>query len=79
MEKSRHVRVIERNEVRGDDPNKYFFLKVVRSTFWVSEEVMAVKGSQNEDISKRGGKGVSSFINRRRANKRAWTLRNESE
>ena len=33
MEKSRHVRVIERKEMRRDDTNEYFLPKGVRSTF----------------------------------------------
>ena len=33
MEKSWHVRVIERKEARGDEQMEYFFSKEVRSTF----------------------------------------------
>ena len=33
MEKSRYVRVIERKEIRGDDPVKYFLHTGVRSAF----------------------------------------------
>ena len=58
------VRVIEGEEVRGDDPVEYLLPKGVGSTSWVPEGVMAIEAPQNEKISgggKNGGrKGVGS-------------------
>ena len=62
MEKGRCVRVIEREEVRGDDPVEYFLPTGVGSTFWVPEGVMAIEVLQNEEISGGGREGVGSAI-----------------
>ena len=66
MEKGGCVRVIDGEEVRGDDPVEYFFPAGVRSTSRVPEGVMAIEVPQNERISGGGknarGKGVSSAI-----------------
>ena len=66
MEKGGCVRVIEGEEVRRDDPVKYFLLAGVGSTSLVPEGVMAIEVPQNKEISgagKNGGrKGVSSAI-----------------
>ena len=37
------IRLIEGEEVRGDDPIEYFLPTGVASTFWVSEGVMAIE------------------------------------
>ena len=72
MEESGYVRIIEKEEVRRDDPMEYFLLTRVGSNSWVPEGVMAIEVPQNEEIS--GGekngerKGVGSDIPRRRAN-----------
>ena len=49
MEKGRCVRVIEREEVRRDDPVEYFLPIGVGSTSWFPEGVMAVEVHQNEE------------------------------
>ena len=54
MEKGRYVRVIEGEEVRGDDPVKYFLPMGVGSTSRLPEGVMAIEVPQNEEISGRG-------------------------
>ena len=51
MEKSGYVMVIEGEEVRRDNPVKYFLPAGVGSTFRVQEGVMAIEVSQNEEIS----------------------------
>ena len=86
MEKSGCVRIIEGEEVRGDDPVKYFLPAGVKSTSRVPERVMAIEVPQNEEISgggKNGGrKEVGSGIRQRGANRGgggANTLRNDSE
>ena len=64
MEKGGCVRVIEGEEVRGDDPVEYFLPAGVGSTSSVPKGVMAIEVSQNEGISgggKNGGrKGIGS-------------------
>ena len=57
MEKGRCVRVIEEEEVRRDDPVKYFLPVGVGSTSWVPEGVMAIEVLQNEEIFG-GGKDI---------------------
>ena len=57
MEKGGCVRVIEREEVRGDDPVEYFFPAGVGSNSCVPKEVMAIKVPQNEEISGGGKNG----------------------
>ena len=83
MEKGGCVRVIEGEEVRGDDPVEYFLLAGVGSTSGVPEGVMAIEVPQNEKIpggGKNGGrKGVGSTIRRRGATRGVYTLRNDSE
>ena len=54
MEKGRFVRIIEGEEVRGDDSVEYFLSTGVRSTSGVPKGVMAIEVPQNEEIS--GGK-----------------------
>ena len=60
MKKSRYVRVIEGEEVRGDDPIKCFLPTGVGSTFRVPEGVMAIKVPKNEGIS--GGEKESVLL-----------------
>ena len=83
MEKSRYVRVIQRAEVRGDDPSKYFLPTGVKSNFLKPEGVMAIEVPQNKEISggaKNGGReGVGSAIRRRRGNRAEQTLRNDNK
>ena len=82
MEKGGCVRVIEREEVRGDDPVKYFHPAGVGGTSSVPEGVMAIEVPKNEEISgeKDGGReGVGSAICWGGANMGAYTLRKESE
>ena len=55
-----HVRIIEEEEVRRDDPIQYFLPTGVG----VLEGVMAIEGPQNKEISG-GRKGVGSAIRRR--------------
>ena len=66
MEKGGCVRVIEGEEVRGDDPVEYFLPTGVGSTSSVSKRVMAIEVPQNEEISgggKDGGReGIGSAI-----------------
>ena len=50
MKKSRYVKVIEGEKVRGDDPFEYFLPTGVGSTFWVLEGVMTIEVSQNKEI-----------------------------
>ena len=50
--KGRYVRVIEGEEVRRNDPVKYFLPTGVRSNSCVSEGMMAVEVPQNEEISR---------------------------
>ena len=74
--KSRYVRVIERKEVRKDDPIEYFLPTGFGTTFRVPEGVMAIDVSQNKEISvgvKDGErKGIGSAICRRRAH--SWSI-----
>ena len=51
MEKSLHVMVIERKEVKGDDPIEYFLFTAVRST---SEKAMVDEVPRNKKISAGG-------------------------
>ena len=46
MKKGIGVRVIEKKEVRGDNPIKYFFPTGVRSTFGVPERRWQLKSSR---------------------------------
>ena len=66
MEKGGCVRIIEGEEVRGDDPVEYFLPTGVGSTSGVPEGVMAIEVPQNEDVSgggkNRGRKGIGSAI-----------------
>ena len=55
MEKGGCVRAIKGEEVRRDDPVKYFLPAGVGSTSGVPEGVMAIEVPQNEEISG-GGK-----------------------
>ena len=48
------VKVIEREEVRGDDPVEYFFPAGVGSNSGVPKRVMAIEVSQNEEILEEG-------------------------
>ena len=74
-----YVRVIEGEEVRGDDPVKYFLPTGVGSTSRVPEGVMAVEVPQNEEIyggGKNGErKGVNSAILRRRAKRGSVSIK----
>ena len=74
MEKSRYAKVIEGEEVRGDDPIEYFLPMGIRSTFRVpGRELMAIEVAKMKKISgegKKGGrKGVVSAIRQKRANR----------
>ena len=51
MEQSWDVSVVEEKEVRGDHTIKYFLPEGVRSTFYVSEELMVIEVPENEEIS----------------------------
>ena len=62
MEKGGCVRVIEGEEIRRDDPVKYFLPAGVGSTSCVPEGVMAIEVPQNEEISGGGGEGIVSAI-----------------
>ena len=81
MGKGGCVRVIEAEEVRGNDPVEYF----LSPTSGDPEGVMAMEVPQNEEISgggKNGGrKGVGSAVRWGGANRGggAYTLKNESE
>ena len=79
MEKSRYVKVIEREEVKRGDPIECFLLTKVSSAFSVPEGVMAIEVPQNEEISgggKDGGrKGVGSAIRRTRANRGSISIK----
>ena len=46
MRKSRYVRVIEREEVRRDDPIEYFLPALIGSTSRVPEGLMARKSPE---------------------------------
>ena len=50
MKKSRYVRIIEGEEVRGNDPIECFLPMGVGSTFSVLKGVMAMEVPQNEGI-----------------------------
>ena len=67
------VRVIEEEEVRGNDPVECFLPTGVGSTSLVPEGVMAIEVPKDEEISgggKNGGrKEVDSAIHMRRANR----------
>ena len=73
LEKGGCVRVIEGEEVRGDDPVEYFLPAGVGGTSLVPEGVMAIEVPQNEEISGGGKngerKGVRSAIRWGGANK----------
>ena len=75
MGKGRYVKIIDGEEIRGDDPIEYFLPTGFRSTSSVSERLMAIKVSKNEKISggvKDGGrKGISSAIRPGKANRGA--------
>ena len=66
MEKGGCVRVIEGEEVKGDDPVQYFFPTGIGSDSRVPKGVMAIEVPQNEEISgggKNGGReGIDSAI-----------------
>ena len=62
MEKSGCVRVIEGEEVRGDDPAEYFLPTGVRSNSRVPEGMMAIEVPQNEEISGGGKNGEREGI-----------------
>ena len=83
MEKGRYVTVIERKEVRGDNAIEYFLFTGVKSTFRVSEGVMAIEISHSEEISgggKNGGrKGVGSAIFQRRANRGSINIKEQEQ
>ena len=49
MKKSKYVRVIAGEEVRGDDPIECFLPTGVGSTFRVVEGLMAIEVSQNKE------------------------------
>ena len=57
MEKGGCVRVIEGEEVGGDDPVEYFFPAGVGSDSSVPKGVMAIEVPQNEEISGGGKNG----------------------
>ena len=57
MEKSGCVRVIEGEDVRRDDPIKYFLPVGVGNTSLVPEGVMAIEVLQNKEISGGGKNG----------------------
>ena len=73
MEKSRHSRAIQGEEIRRNNQSKTFSPTGVASIFSVPEGVMAIEVPQNEEISggeKNGGrKGVGFAIRRRRSNR----------
>ena len=83
MEKGGCVRVIEGEEVRRDDPVKYFLPAGVGGTYRVPEGVMAIEVPKNEEISsgvKDGGrKGVGSAICWGGVDRGAYTLRNDTK
>ena len=67
MKKGGCVRVIEGEEVKGNDPVEHFLPASVESTSWVPEGVMAIEVPKNEEISggeKNGGRkeSVLSFV-----------------
>ena len=73
MKKGKHVRVIEGEEVRGDNPVEYFLPAGVGTTPRVSVRVMSIDVSQNEEVSGGGKigerKGVGSALRWRGVNK----------
>ena len=73
MEKSRYVKVIEDEEVRGDDPIEYFLPAWVGSTFRAPEGIMTIEVLQNKEISRGGKNGgrkeIGSAICRSRSNR----------
>ena len=83
MEKGGCVRVIKGEEVRRDNPVKYFLPAGVGSTSGVPEGVMAIEVSHNEEISgggkNKGRKGIDSAICWGGADRGAYTLRNVTE
>ena len=65
MEKSRYVRVIEGEEVKGDDPIEYILPTGVESTFGVPEGMMAIEVPQDKKNSgggKNGGRRESVLV-----------------
>ena len=62
MEKGGCVRVIEREEVRGDDPIEHFLPVAVGCTSGVPERVMAFEVPQNEEISGGGKNGERNGV-----------------
>ena len=66
MEKCGCVKVIDGEEVRGDDPVEYFFPAGVRSTSRVPEGVMAIEVPQISGGGKNGGRkgDVDRFVKR---------------
>ena len=73
MWKGGHVRVIEGEEVRGDDPVECFLPADFGSTSCVPERMMAIEVPQNEKISgggKNGARKEVGFAIRRRGGNR---------
>ena len=58
MEKSKYVKIIEGEKVRGDNPIEYFLPMGVGSTFCVPLRLMAIEVSHNKEISggEKGGR-----------------------
>ena len=51
MEKGGRVRIIEGEDIRGDDPVEYFFPAGVGNNSLVPKGVMAIEVPQKEEIS----------------------------
>ena len=83
MEKGGFVRVIEGEEVRGDDPVKYFLPTEVGSTSWVPEEWWQSKSPRMKRFLEEGRMDAEKESVLPTVGEKwiegAYTLRNESE
>ena len=81
MEKGEYVRVIEGEEVRRDDPVKYFLPGGVGSTSWGPEGVMAIEVPRMKRFLQEGRMEgekelVLLFVG---ANRGAYTIRKDTD